>query len=60
MNKIWSCRRTFLGALAIVCLTGLGYTKDVDVSMALAGVVASVAAANSYEKRSSVRPSIDK
>ena len=49
MMKLLECRRTFLGALAIICLTGLGYTKDLDVSMALAGVVASVAASNAYQ-----------
>lgn len=51
MKFMLSCRRTFLGVAAIACLTFLGYTKGTDVSMAIAGVVASVAAANSYQKK---------
>ena len=50
MKFLYQCRRTFLGISAIACLTFLGYTKDIDVSIALAGVVASVAASNSAQK----------
>ena len=50
MKFLYKCRRTFLGISAIACLTFLGYTKGIDVSIALAGVVASVAASNSAQK----------
>ena len=44
-------RRMMLGVLGIVCLTFLGYTKNMDVSLAIAGVVASVAGANAFQKK---------
>jgi len=50
MKFLFTCRRTFLGICAIGCLTYLGIDKGVDVSMAIAGVVASVAASNSYQR----------
>jgi hypothetical protein len=50
MNKVLQCRRSILGLFSVICLTFLGYHKDMDVSVAIAGVVASVAASNSYEK----------
>lgn len=50
MRHIWNCRRTFIGFLAIICLTVLGIEKGIDVSIAIAGVVGSVAAANSYQR----------
>jgi hypothetical protein len=40
-----------LGMFAIICLTFLGYTKGTDVSLAIAGVVASVASANAFQKK---------
>ena len=49
-HPIVRCRRSLLGLLGVVCLTFLGYHKGTDVSVAIAGVVASVAASNSYEK----------
>lgn len=53
MNKLWSCRRSFLAFFAIMCLTGLGIHIGEDISgiaVAISGVVASVAGANAYEK----------
>ena len=50
MKYLYTCRRTFLGFSAIICLTGLGIHKGIDVSVAIAGVVASVAASNSYQR----------
>jgi len=50
MRFIFTCRRTFLALIAIGCLTALGIHKGIDVSIAIAGVVASVAASNSYQK----------
>lgn len=49
MKKILSCRRSVIALFGIACLTVLGYTKGIDVSLAIAGIVASVAGANSYE-----------
>ena len=50
MKFLFTCRRTFLGICAIGCLTALGFYKGIDVSIAIAGVVASIAASNSYQK----------
>ncbi len=50
MKFILTCRRTFIGLCAIGCLTFLGFHKGTDVSIAIAGIVASVAASNSYQK----------
>ena len=49
MNKLLSCRRTFLAFAGIICLTFLGYFKDLDVSMAITGIVTAVAASNASE-----------
>lgn len=51
MKFIYNCRRTFLGTFAIFCLTFIGYTKGIDVSIAIAGVVGSIAASNAYQKK---------
>lgn len=51
MKFLKTCRRTFIAALAIGCLTVLGLAKDFDVSMALASVAIGLAGANAYEKR---------
>lgn len=50
MRNFMICRRTFLATLGILCLTGLGAYKGMDVSLSVAGIVAAVAGANSYEK----------
>jgi hypothetical protein len=44
-------RRTVTAWLGLISLTWLGLANNIDVSVAIAGVVASIAAANSYEKR---------
>ena len=49
MKKIFACRRSSLALIAMLCLTALGIVKGQDVALALAGVVASVAASNSYQ-----------
>lgn len=50
MKMVWTCRRTFIGLVALIGLTWIGLEKDTDVSIAIAGVVASIAGANAYEK----------
>ena len=50
MKRLVNCRRTFIAFSAIVCLTGLGLYHGLDVSIAIAGVVASIAGSNAYEK----------
>ena len=56
MKKIWTCRRSIIALVGIACLTYLGYTKDLDVALAISGIVLSVAGSNSYEnsKKSSI------
>lgn len=50
MKRIWTCRRTFLAALALACLTFLGYKMDsTDVALSIAGIVTAIAGANSFE-----------
>ena len=55
MNKLWTCRRTFLALAGILCLTFLGYTKSLDVSIAIAGIISAVAASNSYQAAKSTK-----
>lgn len=50
MKRVWDCRRTFIGLVAVICLTALGFHNALDVSMAIAGVVASIAGSNAYQK----------
>lgn len=50
MKKIFGCRRSTLGLIAITFLTGLGYLKGMDVTMAISSIVIGIAGANSYEK----------
>jgi len=53
MKKIRDCRRSKIAILAIICLTALGAYTLVDIggiAIAIAGVVASVAGSNAYEK----------
>jgi len=49
MLKIFSCRRSSLALIAIVLLSGLCYTKGIDVSMAISAIVLAVAGSNSYQ-----------
>lgn len=50
MKKLFSCRRSLIALFSIACLTFLGYSRGIDVSLAIAGIVASVAGANSYQR----------
>ena len=50
MKHIWDCRRTFIGLTALICLTALGFYNALDVSIAITGVVASIAGSNAYQK----------
>jgi hypothetical protein len=50
MNKLLTCRRTFIALVGIVALTWLGY-KGMDVALAITGIAGTLAAANSYEKK---------
>lgn len=54
MLKILQCRRSTLALIAIGCLTYLGVSEGVDISgisIAISGIVASVAGSNAWEKR---------
>jgi len=57
MKKLFSCRRTLIAFFSIGCLTYLGIIRDFDVSIAIAGIVAAIAGANSYEKVGSAKHS---
>lgn len=50
MPVILKCRRTIVAILAILCLTALGLTKNMDVAMAIATVTGALSAANSYQR----------
>lgn len=51
MKTLWHSRRTFISALAVVCITAVGIYKGFDVSMALASVAIGMAGANAYESK---------
>jgi uncharacterized membrane protein YccC len=62
MKKILGCRRTSLAFFAIMCLTGLGVHLGQDISgiaVAIAGIVASVAGSNAFEKSRTQPPKED-
>jgi len=48
-KKILQCRRSLIAVFSIACLTYLGVERGIDVSIAIAGIVAAVCGANSYE-----------
>jgi hypothetical protein len=51
MNRIWTCRRTFIALVTIGLLAALGfYLEDTSVAMSMAGVAVGLAGANAYEK----------
>jgi hypothetical protein len=55
MKKIFECRRSSLGLIGIICLTAMGIHTNQDISgisVAIAGIIASIAGANSWENRS--------
>jgi len=51
MIKIFKCRRSSLALIGMLLLAFIGYTKGIDVSFAIAGLGAGVAASNAYEKK---------
>ncbi|NVM33954.1 MAG: hypothetical protein HWN81_00060 [Candidatus Lokiarchaeota archaeon] len=51
MLRIFKCRRSSIALIGIAILTFLGYTKGLDVSMAISGIVLAVAGSNAYEKK---------
>ncbi len=51
MLRIFRCRRSSLALLGMACLTWLGLKNGTDVSLAIAGIVAGVAASNAYQKK---------
>ncbi len=60
MSKIWSCRRTFIAVLAILCLTGLGIFNAVTVAPSIATVALAVAGANAAQGIMSKNKHLDK
>jgi len=50
MRRLWSCRRTFTGTLAIASLTALGFYAGQDVAGAIGTVVIAVAGSNMAQK----------
>jgi len=56
MKNIFSCRRSSLALISIICLTFIALKTSTDIggiALAISGIVGSVAASNSWEKRSS-------
>lgn len=54
MRKIINCRRSIIALVGISSLTWLGLAKGIDISgisLAIAGIVASVSGSNAWEKR---------
>ena len=54
MKKIWNCRRSMLGLVAILCLTTLGLHHGEDISgisVAISGIVGAIAGANAWQGR---------
>lgn len=49
MLKLFKCRRSSLALIGMGLLTYLGIHNNLDVSLAIAGIIASVAGANSAE-----------
>ena len=50
MLRIFSCRRSSIALIGVSVLTFLGYTKGLDVSMAISGIVLAVAGSNAAQK----------
>lgn len=50
MKKFLNCRRSVIAVFSIACLTYLGASRGIDTSIAIAGIVAAVCGANSYER----------
>lgn len=49
MRYLLNCRRTYTATLGILCCTALGAYLKIDVSLAILGVVSSIAGANASE-----------
>ena len=49
MKKILNCRRSIVALVGIGCLLALGLHNGLDVSLAIAGCVASICGANALE-----------
>lgn len=54
MTKVLTSRRYLIAMAGIISLLTLGLVNGVDVSLAITGIVASVAGANAYEGKKSV------
>jgi hypothetical protein len=50
MRRLWRCRRTFVGTLAIASLTALGFYAGQDVAGAIGTVVIAIAGSNMAQK----------
>jgi hypothetical protein len=57
MRKIFSCRRSSIALIGMILLTALGIINGIDVSLAITGIVASIAGANSYENATMIKSS---
>lgn len=55
MKKFFGCRRSIIAVFSIACLTYLGVSRGIDVSIAIAGIVAAVSGANSYENSTAIK-----
>lgn len=51
MKALLNCRRSIIGIYALGILGILGYTKGMEVSMAISTIVIGIAGANAYEKK---------
>lgn len=49
MKKILTCRRTITSLFAIICLTGLGYTKNIDVAASIAAIAIGLSGSNAFQ-----------
>ena len=50
MLKIFTCRRSSIAFIGICVLTFLGYTKGMDVAMAISGICLAVAGSNAAQR----------
>ena len=50
MKSILKCRRSIVSILGIGALTFLGYSKGIDVAMAIATISIGLSGANAFEK----------
>jgi hypothetical protein len=54
MLKIFKCRRSSLALIGMVCLTWISLKNGTDVSLAIAGIVGAIGAANAYQNKGKV------